>query len=350
MALITSYATEGSLVRTPTRRVFVGLAIVLAVVAPYAVTRYTLTIINLVLLAVPGAVALNLLMGVAGLVSIGNAAFMGIGAFSAAIFGTQLGLPFYLVVPIAGIVSGALGALVGLPALRLRGFYLAIATLAFHFIAVYALNEYQLDHTGPAGFRLDAVVGGNPTVASWARTWYFLLLPFAAASVVFTWNLMRSRFGRAWKAIHHHDLAAELVGVNVTRYKVLAFTVTSFIIGLQGAVFAYYFGSVLAETYNFELAVRFIAMIVIGGMGSLLGAVLGATFVTALPFGVKEFFDSVPEGFLGVGSQNLFDVQVLIYGMFIVIFILFEPQGLAALWRRFRTSATAWPFSKEPDS
>lgn len=344
----TNYFADTKLLRTRTQQVIVTVSLGALALFPLISSRYYLNIGNAIALAVLGALALNLLTGVAGQVSIGNVAFMVVGSFTAAIVAAGEGWPVIPTVLLSALIAGAIGLIVGVPALRLRGLYLLIATLALHYIVVYAARKYQLSAEGYAGFTMPkpAFMGAEIRTPT---DWFYLLWSIAILAILLVKNLIRSKYGRAWKAIRDRDIAAEIIGVNVARYKVLVFGVSSLLIGFQGALYAYYVRVVDIETFSLELAITYIAMIIIGGLGSVLGAVLGATFVTALPFAVRELATRVPEWVPGsaVVEGNIFHLQTGIYGVFIIGFLLFETRGLAGIWKRVHTYYQLWPFSYE---
>lgn len=283
-------------------------------------------IVDLCLLASLGALGLNLLLGIAGQISIANAAFLAVGGYSAATLGGIYGWPTLPTVLVSGLIGAAIGALVGLPALRLKGIYLVVATLSLHYIVLYIVQRYQTRRVGPGGFVLPiADVFGHQLLDY--RDWYFVLVVVVGLTAAGLRNLMRTSFGRAWLAIRSTERAAEILGINITRYKILAFVVSAFICSVQGALFAYFNGAVSYETFTFAVAVQYAAMVVIGGMGSFAGAMVGAALLTSLPF----VMDDVLSGRLGAQSAN---IQLLIYGVAMVLFVLFAPGGVADLASR----------------
>jgi branched-chain amino acid transport system permease protein len=343
-----SYTADMAIVGTRGRRLGALLGIAVVLVIPAFASNFQLTILNLVAMASLGAMALNLLIGVAGQVSIGSAAFLAIGSFTAAFLGVQHDLPFMVAVPGAAVAAAIVGAVVGIPALRLRGLYLLIATLALHYIVLYLVKEYQTRETGPVGFIMPTPTFGGTQLSS-PMSWYYVLIVFSALAAFAVVNLMRSRYGRAWMAIRDRDIAAEIIGLNVSAYKIGAFVVSALITGLQGGLYAYYLKVVDVEAFNFNLAVQYVAMIVIGGTGSVLGSYFGAGFVIGMPFAVTELVKRVPESAPGAQwlNKEIFEIQSALYGVAIVAFFLIEPAGLVALWGRFTTALRLWPFKRE---
>lgn len=342
----TSYAADDAIWVTPWRRLWLVAGIVLFTFGGATFGAGNLDIANLVFIGVLGSVALNLLMGVAGQVSVGNAALMAVGAFTAAPLAIDYGLPMPVVVVLAALAAGLVGLFVGIPSLRLRGLYLVIATLALHFIVLYIVERYQGEKTGAAGFIMPiATLGGWEIVDP--HEWYYVLGVAAIFSMLLVNGLLRSKYGRAWRAIRDRDVAAEILGVNISVAKLLAFVISSIIIGGQGALYAYYIGVVESSMFSFNLAVQYLAMVIIGGAGSLLGSVLGAIFVQALPFLVTDVVSALPSSMPGSAflDDNILAVQSLLYGLSIIGFIIFEPAGLVAIWHRIQTVVAAWPFA-----
>lgn len=315
----------------------------LAVVTAYYVqeaSSFHLFVLNTCLLAVVGAVALNLLMGTAGLVSIGNSAFMAVGAFTA-VWATKSGLPFPLDLVAAALTAAIAGVIIGLPALRLRGLHLALATLAGFFIVVYFATLYQSKAKGggsggffiPVLYQDQGFIGGQ-------QYWAWTLLVVVSLVLIGATQLSGRRSGRAWRMIRDHEIVAHTLAIPVTRYKMLAFAISSALIGFQGALAAHLSGSVGIDAFTLGLAIAYIAMVLIGGLDSVLGAVIGAFLVTALPTLVPIFITAVV-GQLKTASQGPALAEI-IYGLLVIVFITSSPQGIVGLLRNLRHGATAW--------
>jgi branched-chain amino acid transport system permease protein len=337
-----------AIVGTRTRGLLLAALLVAVLMYPLGVSEFLVNVANLVALATLGALGLNLLIGVAGQMAIGSAAFLAVGAYTAVIFGAEMGLPFLVVLPLSAASAAAVGAVVGIPALRLRGLYLLIATLALHFVVLYVVTRYQSAKAGEVGFAFPpANVFGRQIDTP--TEWYFVLTAFSAGAAIVVTNLLRSRFGRAWLAIRERDIAAEIIGINVTRTKISAFMVSAALTGLQGALFAYYLRLVTTASFGFDVAVQYVAMIIIGGLGSVLGSYLGAAFVVAIPFVLTTLAGHVPsDGVVGrLLTNNIFELQTAVYGAALIAFLLLEPRGLVHLWVRFTTYLRLWPFQKE---
>ncbi|MFC5751030.1 branched-chain amino acid ABC transporter permease [Actinomadura rugatobispora] len=306
----------------------------LVCVLPLALQDYQLSLVNSALIAALGALALTLVMGFAGLVTAGNAALLALGAYGAAAGATGMGLPFAVVLAASLLVGGLVGLLAGLPALRVTGIYLAIATLALHFILIFIFNEYQTQAVGSAGFVLPIAAIGGLAIDTTLK-WYVLL----AAVLLLAWwivlNLKHSKFGRAWMLIRDTPLAAASQGIPLASYKLTAFVISSALVSLSGTLLAYSQQTVYIESFTLELAIQYIAMVIIGGMGSPGGAIAGAAFVILLPTILSRLISLLPPEMPVVSflQQNLGDVQLIIYGTLVVVFLIWRPDGIAGIAR-----------------
>jgi branched-chain amino acid transport system permease protein len=301
---------------------------------PSIAPDYYVFVVVAALLASIGAIGANLLIGTAGLVSIGNAAFMAIAAWTVALVSSPLG--FVGSVLLGASICGVIGVLIGIPSLRLRNFYMALTTLALHFMVAASFFQYSVSSGHAAGWYLAPPSIGS-LVISGTRNWYFLVLLLLAVLLALCHELLTSRVGRAWLAIREHDVAAAVVGVNTRYFKLLAFAVSSFIIGFGGALYAYFTGYVTPQAYTFDVAISYVAMIIIGGLGSLSGAVIGAFVVTLLPFVVQNVGSALfPVSGTGTSflQQNQFYIESALYGVVVLGFIYREPGGIAGILKR----------------
>ncbi len=335
----TRYSEDFALLDTRTQKVWFALLIFLLFVYPFLASALWLDLANQVLLGSMGAVALMLLTGYAGQISLGHAGLLAAGAFTAGILFKEAGAPFWLTLPAAALVGALLGLVFGLPSLRLRGLYLAVSTLALHFIVTFAGGEYESRRGYSTGIVLESPLSD-------ARHWYFALLAAAAATLLFALNLLRSKTGRAWRAIHGKEAVAEALGVSVHRAKLSAFVVSSTMTAIAGCLFAYYRGFVSVEAFSLYLTIEYVAMIIIGGMGSLLGAVLGTVFVVLFPYAIEGAMSA-----LGLAERLrsvVFAVNYSAFGLVMLLFLVFEPQGLVGIWRRLQNWILLWPFRHRP--
>jgi branched-chain amino acid transport system permease protein len=344
----TNYAADMALYPLPIARWTVAALLVLfTVVAPLGLEEYYLSIINLVLIAVVGALGLNILVGYTGQISIGHAAFMSVGAYTAANLAVKAHLPFWITLPAGGLMAALIGAIVGIPSLRIKGLYLAIATLAGQLIIEWTINHVSWISGGAqASIRVP-----RPELFGYEfRTQgqlYFFLLFFAVVAIVATLNLVRSRIGRAFVAVRDQDIAAEIIGIDIFRYKLLSFAISSFYAGVCGVLYTYYLGIANYEQFQIGVSIDYLAMIIIGGLGSVLGSILGAIFVTFLPIVIRWTMESF--GGLLFSTSDLpgmiSSLRLIVFGALIILFLVMEPEGLNRLWRNIRNYFRVWPFS-----
>ena len=328
-----------------TRTPIVGLVAMLAVLGlvPLVAGTYWLDVLNRIGIAIIGAIGLNILIGYTGQISIGHAAFLAVGAYSTAILETKAGLPFWLAIPLAAAVTSVIGLVFGVPALRLKGLYLAIATLAAHFITTYGIIHWERMTNGVLGFNVaPATVFGFP-LDSDARIFY-LIFALVVPAVFFAKNLFRTKVGRAFIAIRDRDVAAGVMGVSLFRYKLLAFLISSFYAGVAGGLMAHHSRILFPDAFTLLVAIDYLAMIIIGGMGSILGSILGAVFMTLLPevlkLGATSATGVYPNAFGLIAST-----RDIVFGLAVIFFLMYEPLGLARIWLRIKGYWTLWPYS-----
>jgi branched-chain amino acid transport system permease protein len=360
--LYTTYGSEMALLNTRSKQVAIGAILLLGALAPMLLTDEYLNTLTQACVVAIGAIGLNLVTGYAGQVSLGHAFFIAVGAYTAAVISGNpegrtvgYGVTNMLVwLPAAGIVAAVAGILVAPLATRLRGLYLAIVTLGLVFIGEHIFNEWRRVTGGagigrPAaipelfGFRFD--VAGPFFTKDQQMFWLMLalLVIFALAAR----NIGRSRIGRAFNAIRDRDIAAGVMGVNLYRYKTVAFAISSFYAGCAGALLFTITGFFAPSSFNLEMSVLFVAMVLIGGAGTVSGSILGAFFITLLPQFTRNVVPVVLP-FIGTGSTdvpNVFQLNLVLYGALIILFLIFEPRGLFGIWLRVRNYWKAWPFS-----
>lgn len=340
--LRTNYARDMQLLDSGFARFWALAGAAAALLLPLLLTNFWAGVANEALIAIIGALALNLLMGTTGQISLGHAGFIAAGAFTVASLVTHFNVPIGVTLPAAAVVGALLGVLVGLPALRLKGLYLAVSTLAAHFVIVVGLSQYQAEISYGSGFSIAAPSILGVEISTERHWYYFVLLPIAVIVLLINVNWLRSAFGRAWMAIHHRDIAAESLGINVAYYKLLAFSASTSLTCVAGALWAYHTGFVSVEAFDFHMLINFLAMVIIGGLGSLLGAILGAVFVIVLPHLIAVTAEQIPL-LKGLGTQ-IFELQIGVFGVIMLLFLILEPRGLAGIWGRVRFYFQLWPF------
>ena len=330
----------------PIRQDRVGMAGMLAVafvLVPLTASPYTFSAILIpFLIFTLAAVGLNILTGYAGQLSLGTAAFMAVGAFASYNFMLRIpGMPVLLAFVLGGLCAALVGIVFGLPSLRIRGFYLAAATLATQFFVVWCLTKIQwftnYSSSGVITAQKITILGYQfDTPASK----YLLTLSIVCVMALLAKNMVRSSVGRSWMAVRDMDVAAEVIGFRLMRTKLLAFAVSSFYCGVAGALYAYaYLGTVEPEAYNLDLSFRILFMIIIGGVGSILGSFLGSAFIVLLPIFLNVLAHS-----LSLPTSVASNLELMVFGALIIFFLIVEPHGLARLWQIGKEKLRLWPF------
>ncbi|SOC22731.1 branched-chain amino acid ABC transporter permease [Stappia indica] len=339
-----SYQADEALLTTRPQRVWMALFALSLCIAPFVLDNYWLYLACLVAINVASATGLNILTGYTGLVSLGQAAFMAVGAYTVGWMQLNLGTPFLLNLVVGGLVAAAVGILVGIPSLRVKGLYLAIATIAASFILHFIFVNWQSVTNGNSGLTLTpASFFGTPLTEY--QQLYFVFVPITALMVLGAANLFRTRVGRAFIAIRDRDISAEVLGISLLRYKLTSFAISSFYAGVSGGMWAYFFRVVTPESFPFVYSIFFLAAIIVGGMGTILGGILGAVFMTLVPellrFGIDWLTPVLPNA-----AAMLSPVRTVVFGLLIVGFLIFEPKGLAEIVQRSRRYFHLWPFKK----
>ena len=310
---------------------------------PFLVEQYFLYIANLCGIAVIGALGLNILAGYTGQISLGHSAFIAIGAYTSTILSVKWGFPFWVAFPIAGVVSALCGLVIAIPCLRLRGLYLAIATFAFYYIVEYVIIHWNGLTNGTGGMSVpEASLFGF--VFDSDRKIYFLILFLVVCATAFARNLFRTEAGRAFIAVRDYDIAAEVIGIDVVKYKILSFMVCSFYAGIAGSLYALTLSFIGPEYFTFLMTIEYLAMCLVGGVGTIIGTIFGAIFITMLPEGIRLLRDALSQDFPFLVTR-MADLQGSFYGLVIILFLIFEPTGIFGLWVRFKNYWKNWPYT-----
>jgi len=333
----------------PIRQDRIAIGLILAffyLVVPFIADQYWLqAIIIPVLIFSLAAIGLNILTGYAGQLSLGSAAFMAVGAFGAYNFMLRVpGMPILAAFVLGGLCAAAVGILFGLPSLRIKGFYLAVATLAAQFFIVWALTKFGWfsNNSSSGVITAQKVEILGYTFAS-PRSKYLITLVVVTLLALAAKNMARSTVGRAWMAVRDMDVAAEVIGIRLMRTKLMAFAMSSFYCGVAGALYAYtYLGTVEPEGFNLDLSFRILFMIIIGGVGTVLGSFLGAAFIVLLPIGLDNLLPVLFGNVLPTGITS--NLPLIVFGGLIIFFLIVEPHGLARLWQIGKEKLRLWPF------
>ncbi len=338
-----TYLQDEAIFQSLPVKFFLSLFFLFLLIFPFVANAYLLYMANMIGFAVIGAVGLNLLTGFTGQISLGHSAFIGVGAYTSAILITRYGFSFWVSLPIAGLVSALAGMIIGLPSFRVKGLYLCIATLASQFIFEFIFVHWESMTNGITGIHIPPPQIGSFKFAT-EKDFYWITLFFAILAVGYARNLVRSRMGRAFVAIRDRDLSAEIIGINLLHYKLSSFAISSFYAGITGALWMSFLKVVTPEHFPFILSIQFLAMVIIGGMGSVLGSIFGAVFMTIVP----EFLGYVTTvvKMQAPGYEQLFiPMKEVVFGGLIIVFLIFEPHGLAEIWNRVKSVFRLWPFS-----
>jgi branched-chain amino acid transport system permease protein len=314
----------------------------LASTAGVGANEYHYFIMNLILINLIAAIGLQLLIGFTGLLSLGHAAFMGVGAYTSALLVAEWGFPFIFSILAAGLVAAFFGIIVGFPSLRIKGFYLMVATLAFQFVIEYVIIHWDGVTRGIRGIELPTphIFG----ISLETNQSYFVLLLILV--ILMMWgakNITRSKIGRAFIAIRDNDVSAEIIGIPIFPYKLLAFSISAFYAGIAGALFAGFLRTAIPENYVFLHSVIFLAMVLVGGLGRLVGTVFGVIFITLIPVLLDLIVSYIAHAYDPNFTILLGPLKEFVFGGLIVVFIIVEPEGLVGIWVRIRDYFKIWP-------
>jgi len=343
-----SYREDERIFRTRFKRAWFAIFLVFMAVMflgsgfGIGANEYHYFIMNWILINLIAASGLQLLVGFTGLLSLGHAAFMGVGAYTSALLMTNVGCPSILSVVLAGVVASIFGIIVGIPSLRIKGFYLMVATLAFQFVIEYAIIHWDSVTRGIRGFELPTPYVFGISLQE-QRSYFVLLFAFVLVLVWGAKNLTRSKIGRALIAIRDNDVSAEIIGISIFRYKLLSFAISAFYAGVAGALFATFMRSAVPEDYMFTNSILLLAMVLVGGLGRIVGTVFGVVFVTLIPVLLDLIVSYIANVYDPNFTMYLAPMKEFVFGGLIILFIIFEPEGLVGIWIRLRDYFKIWP-------
>lgn len=343
----TSYAADTTIFPTATSRNFAIAGVLLLCLAPQFFSGYWLSILIQIGIFSIAALGLNILVGFTGQISIGHAAFFLLGAFTSAYISNNAPIPVFFAIPLAGVVTALVGLIFGIPAARLKGLYLVIATLAAQYILLdfFSRAEWFTGGSVPAHAEPFSIFG---QVLRGDRQYFYVVLAYVIVCYLLVTNLMRTRDGRALVAVRDHYLSAEIMGINLTKYRTLSFGLAAFFAGVGGALYAHYNQVVSNEGFGIDRSIIFLAMIIIGGIGSIMGTLLGTAFMVLLPESMEwisaALSGSAIDHALGL-KNNIAFLREMAIGVIIIVFLIFEPDGLAHRWRQIKAYWKLYPFS-----
>src|SRR3954465_2629605 len=343
----TSYAVDTTIFPTATSRNAAILGVILICFAPQLLSAYWLSILIQIGIFGIAALGLNILVGFTGQISIGHAAFFLLGAFTSAYLSNSLPIPVFFCIPLAGAITALIGLIFGLPAARLKGLYLVIATLAAQYILLdfFSRAEWFSGGSVPASANPFSIFGYT---FRGDRQYFYVVLAYVVVSYLLVTNLMRTRDGRALVAVRDHYLSAEIMGINLARYRTLSFGLAAFFAGIGGALYAHYQGVVSSEGVAIDRSILFLAIVIIGGLGSIMGTLMGAVFMVLLPEAMEAISAALRAGAIDQAlalRNNIAFLREIAIGLVIVLFLIFEPDGLAHRWARIKAYWKLYPFS-----
>ena len=339
----TTYKEDMVLFQTKFSRFWLAVFILALYAVPPLLGNYTLYVANMICIAVIGALGINILTGFTGQISLGHGAFIGIGAYASGYLTMKLGVPFIIALPCAGLITALFGMVFGIPSLRLKGLYLAIATLAAQFIIEYLMVHLESITNGVLGLLVD-----SPSIFGFSfdtdLKYFYLTVTIAILATMYAKNIVRTRPGRAFIAIRDRYISAEVMGVNLFKYKLMAFAISSFLAGIAGSLWAHYVTIITPEHFTIGVSIQYLAMIIIGGLGHIIGSIYGAIFMVLLPEVLRLISESLSSHFPVI--VNLFAaIKEGVFGAIIIGFLIYEPDGLAHRWQMIKAYWKLWPFS-----
>jgi branched-chain amino acid transport system permease protein len=339
------YGRDMAIFHSRLQRVSVVSFIILLFACPLFSSDRVLTILTMMGIAVISVHGLNILTGYCGQISIGHAGFMAVGGYTSAILCAKLGVPFWVALPCAGLAAGIAGLIFGLPSLKIKGFYLIMATIAAHFIIIWTILQLYSITGGADGLSLPRASIGSLSLSS-KTNYFYMVMAFTCLATLVAKNIVRTRAGRAFIAIRDNDLAAEVMGVSLWSYKLQAFFIGCVYAGVAGSLLIHYYSFASTDQFPFMDSVWYLGMLIVGGMGSTAGAVFGAVALKLLDELVTI---AGPALSAVVAPQAAASLALISHGLVIIIFLIFEPRGLHHRWEMIKAYFRLWPFSQEEE-
>jgi branched-chain amino acid transport system permease protein len=339
-----SYAQDMAIFRTKTHWLLLLAFLALLFAMPAYASDRILTISTIIGITIISVLGLQILTGYCGQISLGHAGFMAVGGYASAILTAKLGWSFWAALPCAGLSAGIVGIVFGLPSLKIKGFYLIMATVAAHFIIIWLVLQFY-DVTGGA----DGMSVTKPTIGSFEfyskSSYFYLVMVITCIAVYVAKNIVRTRSGRAFVAVRDNDLAAEVMGVNLWIYKLTAFFIGCVFAGVSAALLIHYYGFISTDNFPFMNSVWYLGMLIVGGMGSTSGVILGVVSLKLLDEAVTVFGPMLAAIFPAIAAQAAASLGLIMRGLVIIVFLIFEPRGLVHRWEIVKSYYRRWPFS-----
>lgn len=340
-----SYSQDMAIVHTRLQWIIliVGLAFLFSL--PLFGSNHMIHLLNYMAITLIAVHGLNILTGYTGLLNLGQAAFIAVGAYTSGVLTAKFGMSFWAALPCAALSAGVIGLIFGLPSLRLKGFYLAMATLAAQFIIISAIVNIRPDLTG--GWT--SLVVPVPKIGDFAFNsqfrMFYIIMPLAVLATLLAKNLARTGVGRAFIAIRDNDLAAEVMGINIFRYKLLSFFICTTFAGIAGCLMAHWMRAISPATFGLHQSVWLVGMVIVGGMGSTAGAIFGTAFIRIIDELAKALVPAISGAFPALSGNISAALGFIFFSLVIILFVIFEPRGLAHRWEIFKTSYRLSPFA-----
>lgn len=341
-----TYRQDSVIIRTKTQWAIVILSLLILLTFPLFLSGYWLVVLNLILTTIVAVMGLHIITGLCGQLSLGHAAIVAVGAYTTGILVNEFGFSFWACLPIAGIAAGVIGVIFGAPSLRIKGFYLAMSTLAAQFILLWLIERPLSDITGGSiGMYVAPPTIAGINLGGGGPSFFYLGLFFAVVAILVAKNLQRSRMGRAWIAIRDNDLAASIMGINIFKYKTLAFFIGCFFAGIAGWLWAANMGSLHPTMFSLKESIWFLGMVVVGGMGSTAGVVMGVLGIRLIDMAASYAAASLGMAFPTMRGQIFSALAILVFGGTVTAFLVFEPRGMYHWWEMFKRSYRLHPYS-----
>jgi branched-chain amino acid transport system permease protein len=339
-----SYSQDMAIFRTKTQWLLLLAFLILLFTIPLYSSDRVMTIVTIMGITIISVLGLSILTGYCGQISIGHAGFMAVGGYVSAILTVKLGWPFWAALPCAGLGAGLVGIFFGLPSLKIKGFYLIMATVAAQFIIIWVILQFYSITGGADGMSVSKPAIGSLVFESKA-SYFYLVIVITCIAVYLAKNIVRTRAGRAFIAIRDNDLAAEVMGVNLWIYKLTAFFIGCVFAGVSGALLIHYYGFISTDNFPFMNSVWYLGMLIVGGMGSTTGVIFGVVSLKLLDEAVTVFGPMLAAIFPAIAAQAAASLGLIMRGLVIIIFLIFEPRGLVHRWEIIKSYYRRWPFS-----